>query len=144
MTAEIYPFLTFKNAKEAMNYYVQEFGASVVSRFPLTSEQANNLGLEPEDLDDTTAYGEMEIAGHLIMCSDATMLAPQASSIVSLMLDFHGDSNAAKELFDHLAASDQQKVTLPFGPHQFRDELGMIVDAYGITWMISAGHPEED
>lgn len=143
MAAEIYPFLTFENAKEAMEYYVREFGASIISRFPLTIEQANNLGLEPENLDDTTAYGEMKIAGHMIMCSDATMLAPQASSLVSLMLDFQGDEGAAKELFDRLAASDQQRVTLPFGPHQFRDELGMIVDAYGITWMISTGHPAE-
>lgn len=143
MAAEIYPFLTFKNAKQAMDYYVQEFGAEIISRYPLTEEQANNLGLDPDDLADTTAYGEIQIAGHTIMCSDATMVTPQASSLVSLMLDFQGDEAAAKALFEHLAASDQQRVTLPFGPHQFRDELGIIVDAYGITWMISVGQPTE-
>lgn len=29
MTAQIYPYLTFENAKEAMDYYVQNFDAEM-------------------------------------------------------------------------------------------------------------------
>ena len=44
MAAEIYPFLTFKNAKKAMEYYQQEFDADALQRIPFTEEQASNLG----------------------------------------------------------------------------------------------------
>ena len=143
MAAEIYPFLTFKNAKKAMEYYQQEFDADALQRIPFTEEQANNLGLSVDNLDDTTAYGEFSIAGHKIMCADATMVEPQASSLVSLLLDFNGDEASAKDLFDRLAASDQQRVTLPFGPHPVHSKMGQIVDAYGITWLICSGNSED-
>lgn len=140
MAADIYPFLTFENSKEAMDYYVQEFGAEIIERTPLTAEQVQTLGLDIEDLDDTTALGEFDIAGHRILCGDATMTMPQASSLVSLFLDFGGDTAAAKGLFDHLAASDQQRVTLPFADHLVGRQLGQIVDKYGVTWYIAAGN----
>lgn len=140
MAADIYPFLTFENSKEAMDYYVQEFGAEIIARTPFTAEQLQALGLDVEDLDATTALGEFEIAGHRIMCGDATMTMPQASSLVSLFLNFGGDVAAAKALFDHLAASDQQRVTLPFADHFVGQQLGQIVDKYGVTWYIAAGN----
>ena len=44
MTAKIYPYLTFENAKEAMDYYVQNFGAQIVHHQPLSEKQAENIG----------------------------------------------------------------------------------------------------
>ncbi|WP_251545813.1 VOC family protein [Limosilactobacillus caecicola] len=139
MEADIYPFLTFENSAEAMDYYVQEFGAKIIQRTPFTEEQVENLGLKVDDLAKTTVVGEFEIAGHHILCGDATMTTPQASSLVSLFLDFGGDVAAAKGLFDQLAQSDLQRVTLPFADHVVGRQLGQIVDYYGITWYIAAG-----
>ena len=143
MTAKIYPYLTFENAREAMHYYVEQFGAEIIYRQPLSAEQAENLGLALDDLDATTAHGEFSIVGQKIVCADATMGNPQTSSLISLLLDFGGEEAGAKELFDRLAASDAQRVTLPFGPHELGGNLGQIVDQYGITWLISAGIPQE-
>lgn len=139
MAADIYPFITFENTKEAMDYYVQEFDAKIIDRRPFTEEQAANIGLEVDNLEETTARGEMEIAGHKILCSDAMMNTPQASSLVAIYLDFGGDEAAAKELFDKLSSSDQQRVTLPFADHLLGQRLGQVVDNYGVTWFISAG-----
>ena len=144
MAADIYPFLTFENSKEAMDYYVQEFGAEIIERTPFTAEQIQTLGLDTDNLADTTALGQFEVAGHRILCGDATMTMPQASSLVSLFLDFGGDVAAAKELFDHLASSDQQRVTLPFADHLVGRQLGQIVDKYGVTWYISSGEEENN
>ena len=36
------PYLTFKNAKEAMDYYVQAFWAEITYHQSLTEEQAEN------------------------------------------------------------------------------------------------------
>ena len=61
MAADIYPFLTFENSKQAMDYYVQEFGAEIITRTPFTEEQVQGLGLNVEDLSGTTAVGEFVV-----------------------------------------------------------------------------------
>lgn len=137
MTAKIIPYLTFENAKEAMDYYVATFGAEIISRHPLSEAQATSLGLEIDDLATTTAQGELTIAGQKVLCADALMTAPQASALVSILLDFDGDEGAAKAFFGRLAAAEDLRVTIPFGPHQFSGQLGQVVDRYGITWLIA-------
>lgn len=142
MTAQIYPYLTFENAKEAMDYYVQNFGAKIISHQPLSQQQAESLGLNVETLSSTTFRGEFSIAGQKLICADATMGNPQASSLVSIMLDFYDDQNAAKEFFTRLASSDEQRVTVPFGGRN-DGQMGQVVDKYGITWLICSGGVEE-
>lgn len=138
MTATIYPYLTFQNAKEAMAYYEQEFGAEITYHQPLSKEQAESLGLPVDQLSQTTLRGEFMIAGQKIICADATMSNPQTSTLISIILDFEDDQDAAKKLFDRLAASDNQRVTVPFGDWILKDLMGQVVDKYGITWLICA------
>ena len=139
MSTRFFPFLIFKNAKEALEYYQEEFGAKVLFRQPMTEEQLERLGIQVDNLENTTAHAEFSIAGQVIICADATMGEPQSSSQVALVLDFGDDMAAAEQLFDQLASSDLQRVTLPFGPHQLGDKMGYLVDHYGITWVICAG-----
>lgn len=65
MTAKIYPYLTFKNAKEAMDYYVQSFGAEITYHQSLNEEQAENLGMATDDetLQKTTLRGNLRLPG---------------------------------------------------------------------------------
>ncbi|MFQ9707052.1 MAG: VOC family protein [Limosilactobacillus pontis] len=138
MTARIYPYLTFKNAKEAMDYYVQAFGATITYHQPFNQEQAESLGMATDDesLQQTTLRGEFTIAGQKVICADATMGTPQSSARVSLMLNF-ADTSAARQLFDRLAESADQRVTVPFGSWMFDGQMGQVVDKYGITWLIT-------
>ncbi len=139
MTAKIYPYLTFKNAKEAMDYYVQAFGAEITYHQSFNEEQAENLGMATDDesLQKTTLRGEFTIAGQKIICADVTMGTPQSSALVSIMLNFD-DATQARQLFDRLAGSDDQRVTVPFGNWMFDSKMGQVVDKYGITWLITA------
>lgn len=141
MTAKIYPYLTFENAKEAMDYYVQDFGAEITYHQSLNEQQAENLGMAADSasLIQTTLRGEFKIAGQKIICADATMGTPQTSTLVSVMLDFDGDEDGAKQLFDRLADSKNQRVTIPFGNWILGSKMGQIVDKYGITWLICTG-----
>lgn len=136
MTVQIYPYLTFENAKEAMDYYVQNFDAEIVYRQPLSKEQAENLGLDIDALNSTTFRGEFRIAGQKIICADATMANPQSSAMISIMVDFGDDVANAKQFFNKLSTSDDQRVTIPFGNQTAEDQIGQIVDKYGITWSI--------
>jgi PhnB protein len=138
MTATIYPYLTFQNAKEAMAYYEQDFGAKITYHQSLSKDQAESLGLPIDQLNQTTLRGEFMIAGQKIICADATMSNPQASTLISIILDFEDDREAAQGLFDRLAQSDNQRVTVPFGDWISNDLMGQIVDKYGITWLICA------
>ena len=140
MTAKIYPYLTFENAKEAMDYYVQNFGAQIVHHQPLSEKQAENIGLTTDDLTATTLYGEFSIAGQRIICADATMGNPQTSTLISILLNFGDDMGGAQQLFTMLAVSDEQRVTVPFGNWMLGGMMGQVVDRYGITWLICAGN----
>ena len=129
-----------------MDYYVQAFGAEITYHQPLNKEQAENLGMATDDesLQQTTLQGEFTIAGQKIICADATMGTPQTSALVSIMLNFD-DAGQARQLFDHLAASDEQRVTVPFGDWMFDSKMGQVVDKYGITWLITTAYhlPQE-
>ena len=134
----IHPYLTFVNAKQAMEYYRDMFGAEIRYRQPLSKSSAENLGLSTDHLDDTTLYGEIVLNGQIIACADAVMGVPAASSLVSIMLDFD-DEGAAKELFDRVSSSDDQRVTVPFNNHETGGHFAQVVDKYGVTWVISVG-----
>lgn len=145
----IHPYLTFENAKEAMEYYRDTFGAKISFRHPLSQATAENLGMSVDHLEETTLYGEITINGQIIACADAVMGTTNASSLVSIMLDFAEDTNAAKELFQRVSASDDQKVTVPFAAHETGGMYGRIVDKYGVNWVITSevasdGQPAEN
>lgn len=144
MTAQIYPYLTFENAKEAMDYYIQNFDAEIVYHQSLSEEQAESLGLSTDSLSSTTFRAEFTVAGQKIICADATMTNPQPSAMISLVIDFGDDEAAAKQLFNKLASSDDQRVTIPFGNQTANNQLGQVVDKYGITWLICSGKLIED
>lgn len=137
MTATIYPYLTFQNAKEAMAYYEREFGAEIIYREPLTKDQAESIGMPVDQLNQTTLRGEFIIAGQKVICADATMSNPQASTLISIMLDFADDVDQARALFNRLARSENLRVTIPFGDWVLNELMGQVVDKYGITWLIS-------
>lgn len=134
----IHPYLTFENAKQAMEYYHDIFGARINYRQPLSAATAENLGLSTDNLADTTLYGEITINGHIIACADAVMGTSTASSLVSIMLDFADDVNEAKAMFQKITATDEQKVTVPFASHETGGMFGRVVDKYGVNWIITS------
>ncbi|KRM12159.1 glyoxalase/bleomycin resistance/extradiol dioxygenase family protein [Paucilactobacillus suebicus] len=143
MTAKLYPYITFINAKEAMAYYKEVFGATNISRLPVSEDQAEYYGMMPSNLEDTTYHGEFEVAGTKILCSDAFMAEPQPSSLISILLDFDSndtdDTKIAEDLFNKVTESDTVRVILPYSPQANGDRMGQFVDHYGITWVIRVG-----
>ena len=91
-----------------------------------------------DQLNQTTLRGEFLIAGQKIICADATMGNPQTSTLISILLDFENEEDKARDLFNRLANSESQRVTVPFGDWVLGNMMGQIVDRYGITWLISA------
>ncbi|WP_099223889.1 VOC family protein [Listeria costaricensis] len=138
--ANLYPYLAFERAKEALAYYEKVFGATNITRVPVTEEQAKQFGLPAEELDNLTMHAGFTILGTELFCADSfgNQIAP--SRQISLMLDVNSeDAAAAKEaddFFENVAASPDVDVTMPFEEQFWGGKMGQFTDKYGITWMI--------
>lgn len=146
MTAKLYPYITFTNAKEALTYYQEIFGATDVFREPVSEDQAEYYGLLDTNLTDTTFHGGFSVAGTQVLCSDAFMADPQPSSIISILLDFDEDDaddvRTAQDLFKKVTDSETVRVTLPYSTQTFGGKMAQFVDRYGITWIIRVDERE--
>lgn len=140
MQPRLIPYLEFENTKEALGYYQEVFGATDVYRVSPTADEAEQFGLEPTvDLAQLTIRGGFRLMGLDIQCADALMGQPTSSTLISLMLVVKEDDTegvkALTTLYQQLIKSDI-KVLSPFTAQSEGGQMGQVVDAYGITWIL--------
>ncbi|CAJ1181540.1 hypothetical protein CPR19088_GLDEOEPO_01522 [Companilactobacillus paralimentarius] len=141
MQSQIYPYLAFKNAKEAIEYYQAVFGATEVYRLSPQLEQASQFNIsEGTDLDNLTMHAGFTILGMKIECSDAFNGNAEPSGQVSLLLDINSEdpesAQAADDFYKHLKESQQVDITMPFAEQFWGGKMGGFTDKYGINWML--------
>lgn len=140
--AKLYPYLTFKNTKEAQNYYEQVFQAKYCMRTPVSKEMASGLGLDETKLDETTMHGYMQVLGCEILMSDRFGDKPEFSETMSLCLDC--DSEDASEfekmenLYQQVIKDEATKIVFPFEKQFWGGAMGRVIDRYGVAWMFHA------
>lgn len=89
--AKMYPYLAFENAKEALGYYEEVFGATNISRLPVSEEQSEMFGLPKENLENTTVHGGFTVLGANLFCSDSFGKEVKPSNQISIMLDSNSE-----------------------------------------------------
>jgi len=141
MQSQIYPYFAFKNAKEAIEYYQDVFGATDVYRLSPQPEQAKQFGLpEGADLESMTMHAGFTILGMKVECADAFTGNAEPSGQVSLLLDINSEdpesAKAADEFYKHLEESGQVDITMPFEEQFWGGKMGGFTDKYGINWML--------
>ena len=141
MQSQIYPYLAFKNTKEAIEYYQDAFGAIDVYRLSPQPEQAKQFGLpEGADLESMTMHAGFTILGMKVECADAFTGDAEPSGQISLLLDINSEdpesSKAADEFYKHLEESGQVDITMPFAEQFWGGKMGGFTDKYGINWML--------
>ncbi|HAM2109748.1 TPA: glyoxalase/bleomycin resistance/extradiol dioxygenase family protein [Listeria monocytogenes] len=138
--AKMYPYLAFENAKEALGYYEEVFGATYISRLPVSEEQSEMFGLAKENLENTTVHGGFTVLGANLFCSDSFGKEVKPSNQISIMLDSNSEDPAAvadaDAFFEKVSSSGRVTVTLPFEEQFWGGKMGQFVDEYGISWMI--------
>jgi PhnB protein len=131
MTSRLNPYLNFdSNCRDAMEFYKDVFGGT------LTLGTFAELGqTDPADAD-KVMHAQLETdAGYTIMGADTpshmTFSAP-AGFGVSLSGD---DSDLLHGYWDKLAVAG--RVDMPLSKQVWGDEFGMVVDKFGICWLVN-------
>lgn len=129
MASRLNPYISFAgNARQAMEFYEQVFGGTL---------QLNTFGeFGSEEQSEGIMHGMLETpSGYTIMGADNPPGQPhQPGNNISVSLS--GDD--AKELrgyWEKLA--DGGTVTVPLEKQMWGDEFGMVIDKFGIAWMVN-------
>ena len=131
MTSRLNPYLTFDgNAREAMEFYQSVFGGELV---------VNNVGdfgdADPA-LADKVMHAQLETeAGYTLMGSD-TMPGMPYQQGTAMTISLSGDADSPlREYWDKLA--DGGTISMPLEKQMWGDEFGMVIDRFGITWLVN-------
>ena len=134
---QVNPYLFFNgNCEEAFKFYEQLIGAKIEAM--MTHEGTPMAGHGPEGWDSKIIHASMIIGNTRLMASDAPPAdysKPQGLS-VSLSVETVED---AERIFAGLA--ENGTVQMPIGETFWAVRFGMVVDRFGIPWMIGCDRP---
>ena len=127
------PYLTFNgNAREAMEHYQRVLGGDL--RISTFGEFGATEGVDPEGV----MHAQLETeAGFTLMASDTGPGYGEVSGdrdSVSISGEA-SDAGVLRGYFEGLA--DGGQVTMPLEKQMWGDEFGMVVDRFGIPWMVN-------
>jgi PhnB protein len=116
----------------AFSLYEQCLGAQLgpIFRYAATplSEQV------PADWQDKVMHGSLTVGGQVLMGGDVTPESYEAPKGFSLSLQIKSRAEAER-IFDELGKDG--RVTLPLEKTFWAERFGMVVDRFGIPWLIN-------
>ncbi len=136
MASLLNPYLNFDGtAREAMTFYASVFGGDLVLN------TFGEYGMEGPGSDGVMHASLHTPAGYTIMASDAPP-GMTADSGASISCSLSGDDEAdLRAYWDGL--SEGASVTMPLEKQMWGDVFGMLVDRFGIPWMVNIAGPQE-
>ena len=129
---QVQPYLFFDGrCQEAIDYYRQALGAEVqmVMHFKDSPDPAS----VPPGAGDKVMHANVRIGETEVFMSDGMCKGNPAFQGFSLSLS-PADDAAAERLF--AALRDGGTVTMPLGKTFFASSFGMLVDRFGVAWMV--------
>jgi PhnB protein len=135
MAARLNPYISMPGtARQAMEFYQSVFGGDLsVSTF-------GEYGTEGADAD-KIMHSQLDTpSGFTLMLSDTPSdqeYTPGTNMSVSLSGD---NADGLHGYWDRL--SEGGTVTLPLDKQMWGDEFGMVVDRFGVPWMVNINQPQ--
>ncbi|KQQ62662.1 VOC family protein [Microbacterium sp. Leaf320] len=130
---QVTPYLSFRgNARDAMNFYHSVLGGELrIDTFDtvpamMSSPQDKNLVLHSQLMIDD---------GPILMAADTPTHMPH-SPAAGMSVSLSGDDQAEIERI-WKAVSEGATVTMPLATPPWGGKFGMLVDKFGIPWMLS-------
>lgn len=137
---ELFPYLAFEKAKDAIAYYEEVFGATNVKRLEVSEEQAEQFGMTKEQAAEATMHAEFEVLGVKILCSDSFGCVENINNGISLLIDFdvnnQDDSDKVQQFYDKIKDHDSIDIEMPLKEQFWGGKMGAFTDKYGVRWML--------
>jgi PhnB protein len=131
----VQPYLMFGGrCQEAVEFYRDVLGAEVemLMRFK-ESPEPTPPGMTPANWGDKVMHCSFKIGDSVVMASDGCDSSGTEFKGFSLTLNVANEVEADRKF---AALSDRGKVTMPLGKTFFSPRFGMLVDRFGISWMV--------
>ena len=132
MTVRLNPYLNFRHsAEEALKLYQSIFGGELtLSRFG-----ESGMSEDPADAN-KIMHGQLEAPNGITLMASDTPPSMQISEGGSVSVSLSGDDEATlRGYWNGLAAGGQ--VTVPLEKAPWGDTFGMLVDKFGIAWLVN-------
>jgi len=131
----IQPYLQFNGrCEEAIEFYKAALGAKVqmLMRFKDSPEKHPEGAVTP-DMAEKVMHSTLLIGDSVIHATDGGCTGGGTFSGISLSLTANNDADAERR-FGALAAGG--KVNMPLTKTFFSSKFGMVIDKFGVSWMI--------
>ena len=131
MRTTLNPYLNFKdNTRDAMEFYRTVFGG----KLDLSTFKEYHASTDPSE-DDKIMHSVLDADGITFMASD-TPDRMEYKPGTNFSMSLSGDDEAELTgYYDKLA--DGGTVTMPLNKAAWGDTFGMVIDKYGITWLVN-------
>jgi len=130
---QLNPYLLFSGQCEAaFKFYAQCFGGKIEAMIPHTGTPAEQHS--PPEWKDKILHACLSLDGQFLMGSDTPPQHFEQPKGFSVSLQIK-DPAAGERIFNTLA--DQGIVKMPFQQTFWAHRFGMLVDRFGIPWMIN-------
>jgi PhnB protein len=132
----ITPYITFNgNCRKAIEFYNAAIGAETLFLHTVGDSPMKEMGPADKIMHATIKYGDT----HVMMSDDMRPGAvPITTSKISLAIGLH-DKAKAEQYFN--ALSEGGTVTMPLEKTYWAEAFGMLVDKFGVQWMINCEMP---
>ena len=130
---QVNPYLSFNGQCEAaFKLYERVLGGQLGNTFryagtPLADQV-------PPDWQDKVMHGTLTVGGQVLMAGDVAPERYEAPKGFSLSIHI-SDATEAERIFREL--SNGGKVVMPLGKTFWAERFGMVIDRFGIPWMIN-------
>lgn len=135
MSSRLNPYIGFAgNARQAMEFYRDVFGGE------LAVDTYGGSGMAAPGHEDKVMHAQLETpSGYTLMASDAPPgMETSGGSDISVSLS-GDDADDLRGYFVKL--SEGGSVTMPLEKQVWGDEFGMLVDPFGVQWMVNISRP---
>ncbi len=129
------PYLNFDGrCDEALDFYRRTLDTEVTAlmRFKDNPEVCAS-GMVPPGAEDKVMHSSFRIGGSTLMASDSACSGRPNFQGVSLALTTANDDEAKRRF---KALSDGGRVEMPMEKTFFSSSFGVVVDRFGVTWMV--------
>ncbi len=136
---QLNPYLTFKgDCEAAFKFYERSLGGKIVALIPHAGTPAETH--VPPEWRNKIMHAKLQVGDEVLMGSDAPPDRYEEPKGFSVTLQVEQPADAER-MFNALA--EKGKVTMPIQQTFWAARFGMLVDQYGIPWMVNCEQPHQ-